>query len=129
MLDQCRITTILPVVDVQRARQFYEKRLGLTPGRPRPDGGVRYSAGGTALELSPRQEPTQAQYTAATFEVRDVEREVQDLESRGVRFEDYDLPGLKTVGHICVLGSEKAAWFKDTEGNTLCIHEESGTVQ
>ena len=39
-------------------------------------------------------------------------------------FEDYDLPGLKTVGHVCVLGAEKAAWFKDTEGNFLCIHED-----
>ena len=44
--------------------------------------------------------------------------------ARGVVFEDYDLPGLKTVGHVCVLGSEKAAWFKDTEGNYLCIHED-----
>jgi hypothetical protein len=49
---------------------------------------------------------------------------VRELEQRGVVFEDYDFPGLKTVNHVCVLGSEKAAWFKDPEGNFLCIHEE-----
>ena len=49
---------------------------------------------------------------------------VAALEQRGVRFADYDLPGLKTVEHVCVLGSEKAAWFEDPEGNILCLHEE-----
>lgn len=49
---------------------------------------------------------------------------IRELEGRGVVFDDYDLPGLKTVDHVCVLGAEKAAWFKDTEGNCLCIHED-----
>ena len=52
------------------------------------------------------------------------EGEMAELRSRGVVFEDYDFPGLKTVNHVCVLGAEKAAWFKDTEGNFLCIHED-----
>ncbi len=43
--------------------------------------------------------------------------------ARGVVFDDYDLPGLKTVEHVCVLGAEKAAWFKDPNGNILCLHE------
>ena len=59
-----------------------------------------------------------------SFEVSDIEAELADLESRGVVFEDYDLPDMRTVNHICVLGSEKAAWFRDTEGNYLCIHQE-----
>ena len=46
------------------------------------------------------------------------------MKRAGVTFEDYDFPGLKTVNHVCVLGAEKAAWFKDTEGNYLCIHED-----
>ena len=49
---------------------------------------------------------------------------IRELEARGVVFHDYDLPGLKTVNHVCVLGSEKAAWFSDTEGNILCLHED-----
>jgi hypothetical protein len=58
-----------------------------------------------------------------SFEVTGIGGYVRDLASRGVTFEDYDLPGLKTVEHVCVLGSEQAAWFKDTEGNILCLHE------
>jgi hypothetical protein len=61
-----------------------------------------------------------------SFEVTDVVQEVRELEQRGVGFEDYDLPDLKTVDHVCVLGSDKAAWFKDPDGNVLCVHE---TVQ
>lgn len=49
--------------------------------------------------------------------------EAKDLEGRGVGFLDYDLPNLKTVDHVCVMGDEKAAWFADTEGNILCLHE------
>jgi hypothetical protein len=51
---------------------------------------------------------------------------VSSLAARGVVFDDYDLPGLKTVDHVCVLGSEKAAWFRDPEGNILCLHEDVG---
>ena len=51
---------------------------------------------------------------------------IRRLETRGVVFADYDLPGLKTVDHVCVLGSEKAAWFNDPEGNILCLHEDIG---
>lgn len=49
--------------------------------------------------------------------------EIADLQKRGVVFEDYDFPALKTVNHVCVIGSDRAAWFKDTEGNYLCIHQ------
>jgi hypothetical protein len=62
-------------------------------------------------------------HTAVSFEVDDVGAEVRELSARGVQFEDYDYPGLKTVDKVCVLGSEKAAWFKDPEGNILCIHQ------
>ena len=123
MLAGTQLTTILPVVDVARARRFYEEKLGLGPGEARESGEVIYVSGGARIALSPRSEPTTAKHTALSFEVDDVAREVTDLERRGVQFEDYDLPGLQTVGHICVLGSERAAWFKDPEGNILCVHE------
>ena len=126
MLTQSRVTTVLPVVDVDRARRFYEEKLGLQGGEPRPYGGFAYHLGGeSTIELSPRNEPTKNQYTAMSFEVENVEHEVQDLEGRGVRFEDYDEPDLKTVNHVARYGPEKVAWFKDTEGNILCIHEGS----
>lgn len=49
---------------------------------------------------------------------------IEGLKRSGVVFEDDDFSGLKTVNHVCVLGAEKAAWFKDTEGNYLRIHED-----
>lgn len=58
-----------------------------------------------------------------SFEVTDIVAEISDLESRGVSFPYDDLPDLRTTDHVCVLGSEKAAWFSDTEGNILCLHE------
>lgn len=127
MLGHSHVTTILPVVNVDRARRFYEEKLGLGPGERTPDGGRLYRTGDGSFELSPRKEPTRNPYTAMSFEVPDVVREVRELETRGVAFEDYDLPDLKTVEHVCVLGSDKAAWFKDPEGNILCVHETSRT--
>lgn len=128
MLGQSQLTTIVPVVDVDRARRFYEEKLGLAPGERSAGGGVRYRTGAGSFELSPRKEPARNPYTVMSFEVSDVVREVKDLASRGVAFEDYDLPDLKTVEHVCVLGSEKAAWFKDPDGNILCVHEASAAA-
>jgi extradiol dioxygenase family protein len=123
MLAGTQVTTILPVTDLARARRFYEEQLGLGPGRPGGAGELLFESRGALIALSPRAEPTTARHTALSFEVEDIARVVGEMERRGVRFEDYDLPDLKTVDHVCVLGSEKAAWFKDTEGNILCVHE------
>jgi catechol 2,3-dioxygenase-like lactoylglutathione lyase family enzyme len=124
MLANAPATTILPVIDMQRARDFYEHKLGLTPQGSRPDGTFLFSAGGGALiALFPKESGTKAEHTALSFEVPQIEEAIAALEARGVVFAEYDLPGLKTVNHICVLEAEKAAWFNDPEGNILCIHE------
>jgi catechol 2,3-dioxygenase-like lactoylglutathione lyase family enzyme len=124
MLNGNQVTAILPVKDMARARRFYENQLGLKPLGLRPDGKFTYRCGGTVLALFPRAGGTKAEHTALSFQVDDIEKEVRDLRARGVVFADYDLPGLKTVEHMCVLGSEKAAWFLDPEGNILCLHED-----
>lgn len=124
MLSHAPVTTMLPVVDMARARDFYERRLGLVPGGFRPDGKFVYRVGGSTLALFPKAEGTQADHTAISFQVPDIAATIAALKAAGVRFEDYDLPGLKTENHVCVLGAEKAAWFKDSEGNFLCIHED-----
>jgi len=124
MLSQTTVTTMLPVIDMPRARDFYENKLGLVPGELKPDGKFTYTVGGSVLALFPKPGGTKADHTAVSFRVDDIAASVASLERAGVVFEDYDLPGLKTVEHVCVLGSEKAAWFKDTEGNYLCIHED-----
>jgi catechol 2,3-dioxygenase-like lactoylglutathione lyase family enzyme len=124
MLANASVTTMLPVVDMDRARNFYERCLGLQPGGFRPDGKFVYVVGGSTLALFPKPDGTKAEHTAVSFRVADVAATIASLEQAGVVFEDYDLPGFKTTNHVCVLGAEKAAWFKDTEGNFLCIHED-----
>ena len=124
MLSDSPVTTMLPVKDMDRARSFYEGRLGLAPGGFRPDGKFVYAVAGSTLALFPKPEGTQADHTAISFRVHDIAASIEQLKRAGVVFEDYDFPGLKTVNHVCVLGAEKAAWFKDTEGNFLCIHED-----
>jgi catechol 2,3-dioxygenase-like lactoylglutathione lyase family enzyme len=124
MLSDSSVTTMLPVKDMDRARAFYEGCLGLKPGGLKPDGKFVYAVGGSTLSLFPKPEGTKADHTAISFRVDDIAASVANLKRAGVVFEDYDYPELKTVDHVCVLGSEKAAWFKDTEGNYLCIHED-----
>jgi catechol 2,3-dioxygenase-like lactoylglutathione lyase family enzyme len=119
-----QVTVMLPVKDLARARRFYEERLGLTAGEARPDGKFVYRCGGTELALFPKPEGTRAEHTAVSFRVADIVASAAELAGRGVAFADNDLPGLKTVEHVCVLGSEKAAGFNDPEGNLLCLHED-----
>lgn len=124
MLTSAPVTTMLPVKDLSRARAFYEGKLGLKPVGLKPDGKFTYDCGGATLALFPKEGGTKADHTAVSFQVPDIAATIAELERAGVKFEDYDFPGLKTVGHVCVLGAEKAAWFLDTEGNILCLHED-----
>lgn len=126
MLEHSEVTCMLPVKDLARARRFYEDALALVPQGLRPDGKFEYRVGGTRLALFPKPEGTKAEHTAISFRVERIDAAVAELKARGVQFADYDLPGFKTVDHVCVLGSEKAAWFQDPEGNILCLHEDIG---
>ena len=124
MLPCAQVTAMLPVKDLDRARRFYEQQLGLAAGSAKPDGKFVYRCAGTEIALFPRPGGTKAEHTALSFKVDDIRASIRELEARGVRFADYDLPGLKTLEHVCVLGAEKAAWFQDPEGNILCLHED-----
>ena len=124
MLADSPMTTIPPMVDLPRARAFYESKLELRPEGLKPDGKFVYRLGGGGLlALFQRGSATKVDHTAVRFEVKDVVSAVRTLKDKGVVFNDDDFSGLKTVQHLCVLGSEKAAWFNDPEGNILCIHE------
>ena len=110
------------VVDLSRAAGFYRDRLGLK------DLGVQWrrwlqTGAGATIGLMEAEPGAQSSHTVLTFEVENITDEVKDLEGRGVGFLDYDTPEIKTVDHVCVMGDEKAAWFADTEGNILCLHE------
>ena len=127
MLTATRTTTMLPVEDPERAGTFYADKLGLKPITTGQDGTRIFSLGqGDALGLMPAEKGAQTAHTVLSFEVPNLEDEISELEGKGVRFEDYDLPDFKTVNHIAVMGTERAAWFHDTEGNVLCLHELMG---
>jgi catechol 2,3-dioxygenase-like lactoylglutathione lyase family enzyme len=129
MLDHSDVATRLPAQDLERARSFYAEKLGLEPVEERP-GGLRYRCGTGSFALFESAGAASGNHTQMGWEVADIEATVAGLRARGVIFEDYDLPGLKTVNGIAhVAGNypskggvgEKAAWFKDSEGNLLGI--------
>ena len=122
MLGDCAVCANLPAVDLGRAKRFYREKVGLKVSRE-TDYDLMFEAGkGTMLYIYKRN-PTRADHTVASFEVKNLEDEVKQLRKKGVVFEEYDMPEIKTVNGIATMGSEKAAWFKDTEGNILCIHQ------
>ncbi|GDY30183.1 VOC family protein [Gandjariella thermophila] len=131
VLTTSHTTTILPVADVERATHFYAEALGLADAGTSPDGMHLFRIADGEREcdmiaLRPAEPGAQSEHTVLSFEVPDIRREISDLERRGVRFQDYDMPGLRTRDHIADMQGEKAAWFVDTEGNILCLHQHVG---
>jgi len=121
MLQKSPMYAYIPATDVVRARHFYEQKLGFKP-KEQIAGGVVYEFGEhTACFLYPTPNAGTSKASQAFWQVADVEREVAELKKRGVEFEEYDMPGMKTEDGIAIAGGAKAAWFKDTEGNTLAI--------
>ncbi len=118
------MVVILPVKELERARAFYVERLGFEAEGLAADGKFVLRAAGAKLALMPKPGGTKAEHTALSFKVEDIAGAIKALKARGVGFHDYDLPGFKTVNHVAEMGSEKAAWFSDTEGNILCLHED-----
>jgi catechol 2,3-dioxygenase-like lactoylglutathione lyase family enzyme len=125
-LTETSVAVMLPISDPDRAQKFYTDQLGLPFRGTNEEGSLMYAlSGGAQLMLLPRPDEKPLTSTAMSFEVDDLEHEIAELQGRGVRFEDYDVPGMKTEGHIATTGSERAAWFLDPDGNVLCVHEGS----
>jgi len=123
MLKSATVYPTLPVVDIKRARKFYEEKLGLKVVKEDPSPGLTLETGsGTGIYLYQRG-ATKADHTVLDFHVADVEAEVKLLKAKGVKFEEYNIPsmGIKTVNSIATMQGHKGAWFKDTEGNILGI--------
>jgi predicted enzyme related to lactoylglutathione lyase len=121
MLSNAPIGPTLPAVDIERAKKFYKEKLGLEESGEQEPGGVTFNCGeGTKLYVYQRP-PVKVEHTLASFMVKDLEAEMTELRSRGVVFEDYDFPGLKTVNGVMEMPGFKSAWFKDSEDNILGI--------
>jgi len=122
MLSTAPIRAYIPASDVARARKFYEHIVGLTP-KEEFAGGVLYECGGAEVFMYPTSNAGTSKASQAFWEVDDVEAEVAELKARGVVFEEYDMPGLRTRNGIAVGGGAKTAWFRDTEGNILAVSQ------
>jgi catechol 2,3-dioxygenase-like lactoylglutathione lyase family enzyme len=128
MLTEAHITAVVPTTDLDRAREFYGSTLGLqdtgvaSPGREM----IFRGGGGTTIEVYERPTAGDAEHTLVTWEVPDVRATVDDLRGRGVRFEDYDQPEFRTEDGVATAGDFQAAWFRDPDGNILCVHSQSG---
>jgi len=111
----------LPVEDLVRAKAFYQQKLGLTPTRE-VEGALFYEgSGNSGFLLFPTSGRPSGQHTQMAWFVTDIAATVAELKRRGVRFEEYDFPGLKTIDGVADLGYEKSAWFRDSEGNLLAL--------
>ena len=125
MLADFPIHATAAAIDLDRARRWFEERLGLIPER-KDAGGVWYRfAGDTWLYLYGTPSAGTARNTVAGWTVTGIEVVMADLRGRGVVFEDYDFGELKTLAGLADFGTAKAAWFKDSEGNTYELSEVS----
>jgi catechol 2,3-dioxygenase-like lactoylglutathione lyase family enzyme len=126
LLTDARITAIVPTTDLARARQFYGETLGLQEtGASAPGPEVIYRCGGgTLLEVYERPSAGDAEHTLASWEVPDVRSAVDELRGRGVQFEEYDMPDIKTEDGVATVGDFQAGWFRDPDGNILCVHSQ-----
>jgi catechol 2,3-dioxygenase-like lactoylglutathione lyase family enzyme len=120
MLQKCPMYAYLPVTDFARARNFYEQKLGFKPRQEMPAGVIYEFGNGTACFMYPTPNAGTSRASQAFWQVDDVEREVAE-KARGVKFEEYDMPGTRSQGGIVTAGGEKTTWFKDTEGNILGV--------
>jgi predicted enzyme related to lactoylglutathione lyase len=129
MLSNSRVEANIPAGNLKRAREFYDK-LGLTPSSEFEGVAMTYkTTGGTSFNIYETDYAGQAGHTIAQWHVDDVEAEVNDLKAKGITFEVYDMPGVEWDGDIASIpGLGHAAWFKDSEGNIMCLDDSaSGT--
>ena len=122
MLSGATIHAYIPVSNLSRARKFYEETLGLKP-REESAGGVIYECGGATAFMYPTPNAGTSKASQAFWDVKDVEAEVAELKARGVKFEEYDMPGITWKNSIATGGGARTAWFKDTEGNILAVSQ------
>jgi catechol 2,3-dioxygenase-like lactoylglutathione lyase family enzyme len=125
MLHGFPMYAYLPASDLARAREFYETKLGFQPAQEHNGGVVYRFADRTACFLYPTPNAGTSKASQAFWSVEDVDSLILALKARGVVFEDYDMPGVRSAAGAITAGGAKAAWFKDSEGNILALIEEA----
>jgi catechol 2,3-dioxygenase-like lactoylglutathione lyase family enzyme len=124
MLSKSPVSATLPCRSLKAAQDFYGKKIGLklVYGSLK-HGFLEFGAGkGTTIQMF-ESDSTKSKDTAATFQVADLDAEMEALRKKGVKFEKYDLPGIKTVDGVATMGLHRMAWIKDPGGNIIALHE------
>ena len=121
MLGEHLITPVLLATDLAAAREFYHDRLGLEILTENENAITFKCGGGTHLDVTKSTVGTADSQTQASWQVNDIRAEVAELRARGVKVEDYDMPGLKTEDGIADIGFAWAAWVTDPGNNALGI--------
>jgi catechol 2,3-dioxygenase-like lactoylglutathione lyase family enzyme len=125
MLENSNVYATIPAKDLERAKSFYADKLGLKPVQEAPEG-LRYRCGDGGFLLFESSGAASGDHTQLGWDVDNLDATVEELRGRGVVFEEYDLPGFKTVNGIAEIAGERGAWFKDSEGNLLALGEQMG---
>lgn len=120
MLKDAPAIPYIPVADLARARTFYQDVVGLVP-KEETNGGVVYECGGSPIFMYVSGGAGTSKASQAFWKVTDLKAEMAELRRRGLKFEEYDMPGLKTENGIAAGGGALAAWFKDSEGNVMAL--------
>lgn len=120
MLADNDVYAMIPVNDVEKAKDFYKNILGLKELEAGP-GGLFYKSGNTKIMVYESKYAGTNKGTAANWDVANVDQIAKDLKSKGVVFEQYDYPGTSREGDVHVMGNIRAVWFKDPSGNILGV--------
>jgi predicted enzyme related to lactoylglutathione lyase len=124
MLKNCEVAAVLPAKDIARARTFYRDVLGLDDPEVMDDENLMYRCGnGTGFLLYQTDNAGTAKNTQIGWRTDNLEAEMEELRGRGLTFEEYDFPGLKTENGVATNAVGKGAWFTDTEGNIFSIYQ------
>ena len=124
MLDTDRLSAVLASTDLERSQAFYEQKVGLALSPDTVPNHLLFDTGNGTLLIYRRPAENKADHTQVRLWSSDLDRDVHDLAERGVVFEDYDYPALKTVDHIATsAGLGRSAWFKDPDGNTIAVFQ------
>lgn len=129
-LKDSAVVPMLAEESLESGRRFWQDTIGLDViWGGEADGEMIFRAGQTVFGIYEHKGGSKADHTQMAFQVTDVREAKQRLEGKGVRFEDYDMPGLKTQNGIADMGEGgQAAWFLDPGGNIIGVMTESSRV-
>jgi catechol 2,3-dioxygenase-like lactoylglutathione lyase family enzyme len=125
MIKGNKISAVLVSTDLERAQRFYEDKVGLKLSAETIKNHLVFECGsGTSLLIYGRPSGNKADHTQVRFWSTDIDKDVAELVSKGIEFEEYDTETFKTVDHVVTTkGIGRSAWFKDPDGNTIALFQ------